>query len=118
MKQSLIILALAATLLLSTGSSFAADQEQIYGSQLMTQQERLEYRKKYTNAKTTQEREQIRTEYHAMMNERAKERNMKLSDTPASGSGMGTGGDMQRDGGMSPGRGMGSGGGMGGGRGH
>ncbi len=107
MKQSLIISALAATLLLSTGSSFAADQEQIYGSQLMTQQEQLEYRKKNTNAKTAQEREQIRMEHQAMINERAKERNMKLPDTPASG--MGPSGDMQRDGGMSPGGGMGGG---------
>jgi len=104
MKQPLIISAIAAALLLSTGSTFAADQEQIYGSQLMTQQERFEYRKKYTNAKSAQEREQIRTEHHAMMKERARERNMKLPENPpASGTGMGTGG------GMGPGSGMGGG---------
>ena len=92
MKQPLIISALAATLLFSTGATFAADQEQVYGSQLMTQQERLEYRKKYTNANTAQEREQIRTEHHAMIKERARERNMKLPDAPpASGTGMGGG---------------------------
>jgi len=94
MKQPLILPALAMTILLSTGSSFAVDQEQIYGSQLMTQQEQLEYRKKNTNAKTAQEREQIRMEHQSMINERAKERNIKLPDMPASGTGMSPGGSI------------------------
>jgi len=35
-------------------------QEQIYGSQLMTQQERTEYHAKMSAVKTAEEREQIR----------------------------------------------------------
>ena len=69
--------ALATTLSLSTGFALAADQApaqektktQVYGSQLMTQQER--------------------TEHHARMQERAKEQGFTLPDEPlVGGSGM------------------------------
>ena len=77
-------------------------QETIYGSQLMTQKERREYRLKMREAKTAEQREQIRAEHHKQMQERAKERGMKLPDAPpAQGmhQGMGPGGG----GGMGPG---------------
>jgi hypothetical protein len=108
MKQPLIISTLAAALLLSGGPVLAADQEQIYGSQLMTQQERMEYRTKQLNAKSAAEREQIRQEHHAMMQERAKAQGKTLPDEPPAGGG------MHKGGGMGPGGGMGTGGGMGG----
>lgn len=119
MKRTLMVSALATALSLSAGLTLAAEQtpirekaqtqEQIYGSQLMTQQERAEQRAKMRAAKTAEEREQIRKEHHERMNERAKERGVALPDEPpARGSGMGPGG-----GGMSPGGGMGSGGGRG-----
>jgi uncharacterized membrane protein YgcG len=109
MKRTLIMSVLAAVLILSSGFAFAAGQdEQIYGSQLMTQQERIEYRTKMRAAKTAQEREQIRNEYHEQLKERAKESGVTLPDEPPGrGGGMGPGG-----GGMGPGgSGMGSGGG-------
>ena len=82
-------------------------QDKVFGSQLMTKQERNEYRSKMRAAKTAQEREQIRAEHHERMQVRAKERGVTLPDEPpARGSGMGAGG------GMGPG---GAGGGMGGG---
>lgn len=84
-------------------------QEQIYGSQLMTQQERTAYRARMRAAKTQEEREKIRAEHHEQMKMRAKEKGVTLPDMPpAMGGGMGPGG-----GGMGPGGGMG--GGMGGG---
>jgi len=87
-------------------------QDQIYGSQLMTQQERNEYRNRIHSAKTAQEQEQIRAEHHEQMQARAKERGMTLPDyPPASGSGMGPGGGMGQGGGMGPGGGMRPGGG-------
>lgn len=52
MKQQLIVSALAGALSLSTGFAIAADQEQIYGSQLMTQQERAEHRARMRTTKT------------------------------------------------------------------
>lgn len=118
MKRNLRFLsALACALLLASGSAVAADQEaaadktrtttqeRVYGSQLMTQQERTEYRAKVRAAKTAEEREQIRTEHHTQMTARAKERGVTLPDAPpARGGGTGGGG-------------MGSGGGMGAGRG-
>lgn len=93
--------------LISSGT-LAADAP-IYGSQIMTNQERIEHRAKLRAAKTAQEREQVRLEHHEQMKLRAKERGVALPDEPpAQGGGMGPGGGMG---------GMGTGGGMGGGRG-
>jgi len=80
------------------------EQTQIYGSQLMTTQERTEYRYKMRTAKTAEERERIRNEHHERMKERAREQGVTLPDQPPE-QGIGRG--------MGPGRGMGSGGGMG-----
>ena len=77
-------------------------QARIYGSQLMTPQERTEYRSRMRAAKTAEERERIRNEHHEQMKVRARERGVTLPDEPPS-RGM-----------MAPGGGMG-GGGMGGG---
>jgi uncharacterized membrane protein len=105
MKKSLLLSALATALFLSVGIASAADpvqdkakvqkQEQVYGSQLMTKQERAEYRAKMRAAKTTEEREKIRSEHHEQMQARAKERGVSLPNAlPPRGSGMGTGGGM------------------------
>ena len=60
-------------------------QEQVYGSQLMKEQERHEYSKRMGNATTEAQREQIRAEHHAQMEIRAKERGVKLHDMPPKG---------------------------------
>jgi hypothetical protein len=85
------------------------EQEQIYGSQLMTQEEMAEHRAKMRSLKTNEERETYRLEHHEKMQERAREQGITLPDeAPAAGGGMGMGS------GMGPGSGgMGSGGGMG-----
>jgi hypothetical protein len=80
------------------------DQDQIYGSQLMTQQERLEYNNRMRSMKTAQEREAYRLEHHKQMQERAREKGVKLPDQPPQVPGRAMGG---------PGAGMGAGGGMG-----
>ena len=84
------------------------DRDQIYGSQLMTSQERSEHRANMRNMKTKQEREAYQLEHHKKMQDRARERNLNLPDTPPNNKGNG----------MSPGGGMGPGGGgtRGGGR--
>lgn len=107
-----VVLSALAFGLISSGA-LAADTP-IYGSQLMTNQERVEHRTKLRSATTAQEREQVRLEHHEQMKLRAKERGVTLpDDPPAQGAGMGRG--------MGPGGGgmggMGPGGGMGGGRG-
>lgn len=104
-KRPLVMSAFATALFLSAGFALAAEQApaqektqtkkqiQVYGSQLMTQQERVEYRAKMRAAKSAEEREQIRKEHHESMKERAKERGVALPDNPpARGSGMGSGG--------------------------
>ena len=107
MKRTLIYSAVVAALLPAMVSvANAADKDQIqdrqiYGSQLMTQQERNEYRAQMHNAKTAQEREQIRKEHHERMKVRAKEKGVTMPDEPPArgmGGGMGPGG-----GGMGPG---------------
>lgn len=86
------------------------DTAPVFGSQLMTPEERQQYRDRMRSAKTAEEREQIRREHHAEMQVRAKERGVTLPDEPPMmGSGRGMGPGM----GQGMGRGMGSG--MGGG---
>lgn len=114
-KSTLLISTLAIALLLPAEYALAADREQdqerVYGSQLMTRQERTEYSNRMRSATNAEEREQIRKEHHERMKERAKERGMALSDEPPTkGGGMGSGG------GRGPGGGMGQGGGGGRGR--
>src|SRR5574343_705722 len=88
LKIALSAIALALTA--STGS-FAADAP-IYGSQLMSNQERVEHRNKMRSAKTAEEREQVRLQHHEQMQLRAKEQGVTLPDTPpARGGGMGRG---------------------------
>ena len=112
MKKTFVLPMVLGVLTTASGPALAADpvktqpqaQEQIYGSQLMTPQERAEYQTKMHAAKTAEERERIRAEHHTQMQERAKVRGVTLPDKPpAMGGGMGSGG-------MGPGGGMGSGG--------
>jgi len=79
----------------------AQDSNTIYGSELMTPQERSEYQNRMRAAKTDQEREQIRLEHHNQMQERAKAQGKTLPDSPPAdrGPGMGPGGGK----GMGPG---------------
>ena len=119
MKQLLFLTTLATLLLLCAGVSLAEptaiqqtsqaqmqQQQPIYGSQLMTQQERMQFRAKMRAAKTVEERQQIRQEHHALMQKRAKDQGVTLPDVPpqqgmmrGSGMGMGMGPGMGRGGG-------------------
>ena len=101
--------AIAGVLVISGGFAFAGDtarmqkqvqaEEQIYGSQLMTEQERIEHRSRVRAAKTVEEREQIRRDHHELMKARAKQRGVMLPDeSPAKGEGM-----MKPGGGKGPG---------------
>jgi hypothetical protein len=75
--------------LIASTTSFAVDAP-IYGSQLMTNQERIEHRNKMRAAKTAEEREQVRVQHHEQMQLRAKEQGVTLPDTPpAQGGGQG-----------------------------
>ena len=136
MKLNTLLVALAAVWI--SGGALAQpagdvppvdDNVPIYGSQIMTPQERAEHRDRMRAARTAEEREQVRAEHHERMVERAKERGVTLPDEPPMRGGrgmMGPGnhmdpGERQRLGpadrmgprGASPGGGMGSGGGMG-----
>jgi hypothetical protein len=80
------------------------DRERIYGSQLMTREERTEHQKRMRELKTAEEREQFRKEHHAKMKERANERGVELPDEPpARGMRSGTGPGMGPGAGAGPG---------------
>ncbi|GGD02793.1 hypothetical protein [Halopseudomonas salina] len=101
------VLLSGAALAQSTGDS----NEPIYGSQIMTDQERIEHRGLMRDAPTQQDRERIRTEHHELMRERARERGITLPDTPPARGGMGQG--MGQGTGMGQGMGQGAGKGQG-----
>lgn len=52
----------------------------VYGSQLMTSQERAEYRARMRSLKTSEEREAFRAEHHRKMQQRAKEQGKALPE--------------------------------------
>ena len=56
---------------------------QVYGWELMTSQEREEYRAKMRALDTLEDREKFRTEHHEAMQARAKERGLTLPDMSA-----------------------------------
>lgn len=118
--RQLALTTLAGSLIVATGMVCAADevkaraqdqtqdqtrtrlQDQIYGSQLMTEQERLEHRNRMRSFKTEEERNTYRLEHHNRMQERAKAKGVTLPDEPPMRGGpMGPGGMGQ--GGMRPG---------------
>jgi hypothetical protein len=99
LKRTLKVAMTALSLTLGMGPLFSADlvanaaQEQVYGSQLMTRQERIEYRARLSAASTDEEKARISAEHHERMMERAKQRGVRLPNTPpAIGGGMGPGG--------------------------
>lgn len=101
----------------ATAQPATTGEQPVYGSQLMNEQERLEYRQRMRNAPSEEERQQIRAEHHQRMQERAQQQGVTLPDEPPA-QGMGAGQGMGTGPGMGPGRGMGGGGqgrGMGGG---
>ncbi len=118
MKKLIIVSAFACFLIVPTPAILAdsdnqtqsQNQEGIYGSQLMTAEERNEYRKKIRSAKTAKEREQIRNEHHQLMLKRAKQQGVTIPDKPPA---MGAHRGMQSEGAMRPRGGMGPGGGQG-----
>jgi len=79
------------------------EREQVYGWQMMSEEERQAYRQKMRQLHTEREREAYRLEHHEMMSERARQMGLTLPETPG----------PRGQGGMAPGRqgGMGPGGG-------
>jgi hypothetical protein len=93
----------------------AGPEQPIYGSQLITPEERAQYQIKMRSLQTQAERDALRQEHHKQMDERAKQMGVRLPEgPPTSGGMMGPGGGGM----MGPGGGgmMGLGGGMRGGQ--
>nr|WP_321464312.1 hypothetical protein [uncultured Desulfobulbus sp.] len=86
----------------TTVQEIRGNQEpQVYGSQLMTHDERVEYQRQMREAKTAEERTSLRQKHHQRMQERAAVRGVTLPEDPPSrgGMGMGAGGDGMMNGG-------------------
>ncbi|KAB2912236.1 MAG: hypothetical protein F9K30_20990 [Dechloromonas sp.] len=107
-RSKLMHTLLAACFIVAAGSTPAiAADEPIFGSQLMTQQERNDHRLKMRSAKTAEERETVRAKHHEQMLERARQQGVTLPETPpaqGAGRGMGPGGGRGMGGGQGPGR--------------
>jgi hypothetical protein len=93
-KTSISTLALIAVLA-TTAGIWSGDlhaqeqaQTQIYGSQLMTDAERSEYRSKMRTLKTDKERDSFRLDHHENMKVRAAEKGVTLPNTPQSAGSM------------------------------
>ena len=97
LRRTMGLSALLGALLLASGGAVAADaaQEPIFGSQLMTEQERTVHRARMWAAENDEARNAIRAEHHEQMRARAQERGVTLPETPpARGAGMGQGRGM------------------------
>lgn len=81
----------------------AQERDRVYGSELMTPQERSEYHARMRALNTEQEREAFRLEHHKQMQERAHAQGKTLHDMPPAGQGGGMGPGMGQGGGMGPG---------------
>lgn len=93
-KQSIIVAAALGVSSLLAGVAMAAEpvkdqtqarqtlREPVYGSQLMTAEERRDYRQKMQSMKTQEEREAFRADHHKLMQDRATEKGMALPDMP------------------------------------
>jgi TolA-binding protein len=91
-------------------------QERIYGSSLMTQQERNEYQNQMRQLKTEQERAEFRARHHEQMQQRAAAQGKTLPDNVPANQEEVDGRGMEQ--GQGQGMGMGQGQGMGQGHGH
>lgn len=98
MRSGMAAIGMVVVVLTAGSTSGAFSQEPpIYGGQLMTEQERAEYRSRMHTATSEQEREQIWLEHHAQMQGRAAELGIELPDAPpmtGMGQGMGQGPGM------------------------
>jgi len=129
-KKAVVFLLLTCAIGL-TAMRVEAVEDPVYGYQLMTRQERIDYRDKMHSLKTEEERAAFRLEHHKLMQERARAKGITLPDEPMPGhmgqkrQGMGPGNGMAGPGhpmgqgsgmghgsGMAPGSGMGPGSGM------
>lgn len=87
--QNVIIIAVAALVGLTLAIAVNAQpvpqgggNEQVYGWQLMTEQERAEHRQRMHDAGTAEARERLRREHHERMRQRAAERGVSLPEEP------------------------------------
>lgn len=75
-------------------------QEQVYGWQFMSEQERYEYQQQMRQRKTLEEQEAYRIQHHERMQERAQQQGLSLPDSPGTtGKGMGFGSNKKMKGG-------------------
>jgi len=117
MKRRSIVGAVLAAAILVPGSALLAQEgkplqaqeqmqtqeqarEQVYGWELMTEEERLQHREKMRTMTTEEERNRYRQEHHEKMQERAKQQGVELPAGPMPhGKGMGPMGPGPKGGG-------------------
>ena len=111
MKKSIrrnVAIAIAIVAAVFSLPALAQDEEQVFGRQLMTQEELQEHRRMMQSLDTPEARQEYREQHHQRMLERARERGVTLPEEP---------GERGKGLGPKPGKGMGNGQGMGQGKG-
>ncbi|HKJ83750.1 MAG TPA: hypothetical protein VJ961_07030 [Mariprofundaceae bacterium] len=114
-KRFFRVAIIAFTTAFMAGAVTAQAEEKAYGWQLMSPQEKMEYRERMRSV-NAQQRADFRKQHHEQMQERARQRGVTLPDEPGSGRGMHRGQGMDQGKGMGRRRGMGQGRGRGMGR--
>lgn len=117
MKKSKFFIMLSATFLILLPLQNSSAANDVYGWELMSNQERIQHRETMRNFKTNEERDRYRIKHHEQMQARAKEKGVSLPDMPGMGDQDQTRDQMRDQDRMHDGTGMGSGGGMGSGAG-
>jgi len=97
MKINKLFIIFSAALIFSLPLQSSNAEDNVYGWEMMTEQERTQHSETMRNFNTNEERERYRLEHHKRMQERAKERGLSMPDMPqnrmrgGSGTGMGSG---------------------------
>lgn len=108
-REQMLERAKAQGVTLSDPPAITPGDEVVFGGQMMTMEERLQFRTQMQNATTDEERQQIRLQHREQMLERAKAQGVTLSDMPMmNGQGMGKGMGMGMGGGTGSGSSSGS----------
>jgi len=84
--SSQLMMSLLAVVPLLAPAVLQAQEEPVYGRELMTDQELQEHRQTLRNLETAEERAEYRAEHREQMEERARERGVELAE-PRSGTG-------------------------------
>jgi hypothetical protein len=88
-RRSILALSLAFLASAAAAPAIVLAQDDLPGSELLTSQERVEYRQRMRGMLSAGQQEQIRRQYEELIRQRAKQKGITLPAQPQSGPGKG-----------------------------